>query len=211
MYETVDLERIFLQKKLWLVYCLIPIFSFLRNSNEPFGIAIGCFFTCSMILFISLYFEDKSKVEKVLASLPVTRKDIVIAKYISSVLFIILGMIITYVVAILVNSLLNQPVNIPEYAIFSAGVAAFIYSLVALPIKYMGGYEAVSLLNVILIFPLVGILDFVCNVLGNKAIMLKVFHSEDLIVVMGTIGIGVLVVYIMSVFFSIKVFQEKEL
>ncbi|MBY0597302.1 ABC-2 transporter permease [Bacillus bingmayongensis] len=204
-------KEFFLQRKIWPLYSLIPIYSLLRNPSEPLGIAIGCFFTCGMIIFISVYFEDKSKVEKVLASLPVTRRDIVIAKYISSILFIILGLAITYVVAILVNSFLNQTVNIPVYAIISAGLTAIIYSSVALPIKYMGGYTAVSFLNVILIFPLVGILGFACNVFGNEAIMLKVFRSENFMFVMGVFGIGVLMVYFVSVFFSIQVFQEKEL
>ncbi|WP_459499481.1 ABC-2 transporter permease [Bacillus sp. C1] len=204
-------KEFFLQRKIWPFYSLIPIFSLLRNSAEPLGIAIGCFFTCGIIIFTSLYFEDKSKVEKMLASLPVTRKDIVIAKYISSVFFIILGLSITYMVAILVNSLLNENVNIPGYVMFSAGIAAIIYSLVALPITYMGGYSAVSILNIVIIFPLVGMIGFMCNVLGDKAIMLKVFHSENCIVVMGTIGIGVLVIYMVSIVFSIQMFREKEL
>ncbi|PDY49079.1 ABC-2 transporter permease [Bacillus pseudomycoides] len=204
-------KEFFLQRKIWPLYSLIPIYSLLRNPTEPLGIAVGCFFTCGMILFISLYFEDKSKVEKVLASLPVTRRDIVIAKYISNVFFIILGLALTYMIAILVNRLLNQNVHIPGYVIFSAGITAIIYSLVALPIKYMGGYSAVSILNIIIIFPLVGIIGFMCNVLGDKAIMLKVFHSENLIVVMGTIGVGVLVIYMVSVVFSIQMFREKEL
>ena len=87
--QQLILKEFFLQKKMFPFYFLIPILSVFRNSVEPMGIAIGLFITCSTIIYISFYYDEKSKVEKVLVSLPIMRKEIVIAKYISSTLFII--------------------------------------------------------------------------------------------------------------------------
>ncbi|EJV81144.1 ABC-2 transporter permease [Bacillus cereus] len=209
--QQLILKEFFLQKKMFPFYFLIPILSVFRNSVEPMGIAIGLFITCSTIIYISFYYEEKSKTEKVLVSLPIMRKEIVIAKYISSTLFIIVGLSITSIVVILGNILLNRDIVIPGYAIFSAIVATLIYCVVKIPTNYIGGYKAITVLNVIMIFPLMGMIGLMCNIFGDEIIMLKVLHSEDAILSMSVLGIGLLVSIVISMLLSMKMFQETEL
>ncbi|QWI18526.1 ABC-2 transporter permease [Bacillus wiedmannii] len=209
--QQLILKEFFLQKKMFPLYFLIPILSVFRNSVEPMGIAIGLFITCSTIIYISFYYEEKSKTEKVLVSLPIMRKEIVIAKYISSTLFIIVGLSITSIVVILGNILLNRDIVIPGYAIFSAIVATLIYCVVTIPANYIGGYKAITVLNVIMLFPLMGMIGLMCNIFGDKTIMLKVLHSQEATQAMGFLGIGVLVSIFISMFLSMKMFQEAEL
>ncbi|EEL69024.1 MULTISPECIES: ABC-2 transporter permease [Bacillus] len=209
--QQLILKEFFLQKKMFPFYFLIPILSVFRNSVEPMGIAIGLFITCSTIIYISFYYEEKSKTEKVLVSLPIMRKEIVIAKYISSTLFIIVGLSITSIVVILGNILLNRDIVIPGYAIFSAIVATLIYCVVTIPTNYIGGYKATTVLNVIMIFPLMGMIGLMCNIFGDKTIMLKVLHSEGAILSMSVLGIGLLVSIVISMLLSMKMFQETEL
>ncbi|MBJ7928168.1 MULTISPECIES: ABC-2 transporter permease [Bacillus cereus group] len=201
--QQLILKEFFLQKKMIPFYFLIPVLLIFRNSVEPMGIAIGLFMTCSMIIYISFYYEEKSKTEKVLVSLPITRKEIVIAKYISTTLFII--------VVILGNILLDRDIVIPGYAMFSAIVATLIYCVIMIPTNYIGGNKATTVLYVIMIFPLMGMIGLMCNVFGDKTIMLKVLHSEDATVAMSVLGIGVLVSIVISMLLSMKMFQEAEL
>ncbi|MCH4567594.1 ABC-2 transporter permease [Bacillus sp. ES1-5] len=209
--QQLILKEFFLQKKMFPFYFLIPILSVFRNSVEPMGIAIGLFITCSTIIYISFYYDEKSKIEKVLVSLPIMRKEIVIAKYISSTLFIIVGLSITSIVVILGNILLNRDIVIPGYAIFSAIVATLIYCVVTIPTNYIGGYKAITVLNVIMIFPLMGMIGLMCNIFGDEIIMLKVLHSQEATLAMSFLGIGVLVSIVISMFLSMKMFQEAEL
>ncbi|MBX0355936.1 ABC-2 transporter permease [Bacillus toyonensis] len=209
--QQLILKEFFLQKKMIPFYFLIPVLSIFRNSVEPMGIAIGLFMTCSMIIYISFYYEEKSKTEKVLVSLPITRKEIVIAKYISTTLFIIVGLSTTFIVVILGNVLLDRDIVIPGYAMFSAIVATLIYCVIMIPINYIGGNKATTVLYVIMIFPLIGMIGLMCNVFGDKTIMLKVLHSEDATVAMSVLGIGVLVSIVISMLLSMKMFQEAEL
>ncbi|MED2183059.1 ABC-2 transporter permease [Bacillus wiedmannii] len=209
--QQLILKEFFLQKKMFPFYFLIPMLSIFRDSVQPMGIAIGLFITCSTIIYISFYHEEKSKTEKVLVSLPITRKEIVIAKYISSSLFIIAGLSITFIVIILGNVLLDRDIVIPGYAIFSAIVATLIYCVVTIPTNYIGGYKAITVLNVIMIFPLMGMIGFMCNIFGDEIIMLKVLHSEDATLSMSVLGIGVLVSIVISLLLSMKMFQEAEL
>ncbi|PEK87420.1 ABC transporter substrate-binding protein [Bacillus toyonensis] len=209
--QQLILKEFFLQKKMIPFYFLIPVLSIFRNSVEPMGIAIGLFMTCSMIIYISFYYEEKSKTEKVLVSLPITRKEIVIAKYISTTLFIIVGLSTTFIVVILGNILLDRDIVIPGYAMFSAIVATLIYCVIMIPTNYIGGNKATTALYVIMIFPLMGMIGLMCNVFGDKTIMLKVLHSEDATVAMSVLGIGVLVSIVISMLLSMKMFQEAEL
>lgn len=209
--QQLILKEFFLQKKMIPFYFLIPVLSIFRNSVEPMGIAIGLFMTCSMIIYISFYYEEKSKTEKVLVSLPITRKEIVIAKYISTTLFIIVGLSTTFIVVILGNILLDRDIVIPGYAMFSAIVATLIYCVIMIPTNYIGGNKATTVLYVIMIFPLIGMIGLMCNVFGDKTIMLKVLHSEDATVAMSVLGIGVLVSIVISMLLSMEMFQEAEL
>lgn len=209
--QQLILKEFFLQKKMIPFYFLIPVLSIFRNSVEPMGIAIGLFITCSTIIYISFYYEEKSKTEKVLVSLPITRKEIVIAKYISTTLFIIVGLSTTFIVVILGNILLDRDIVIPGYAMFSAIVATLIYCVIMIPTNYIGGNKATTVLYVIMIFPLIGMIGLMCNVFGDKTIMLKVLHSEDATVAMSVLGIGVLVSIVISMLLSMKMFQEAEL
>jgi ABC-2 type transport system permease protein len=209
--QQLILKEFFLQKKMFPFYFFIPILSVFKDSVEPMGIAIGLFITCSTIIYISFYYDEKSKIEKVLVSLPIMRKEIVIAKYISSTLFIIVGLSITSIVVILGNILLNRDIVIPGYAIFSAIVATLIYCVVTIPTNYIGGYKAITVLNVIMIFPLMGMIGLMCNIFGDEIIMLKVLHSQEATLAMSVLGIGVLVSIVISMFLSMKMFQEAEL
>lgn len=192
-------------------YFFIPILSVFKNSVEPMGIAIGLFITCSTIIYISFYYDEKSKAEKVLVSLPITRQEIVIAKYISSTVFIMGGLSVTIIVIILKNILLDGDIVMPGYAVFSAIVATLIYCVVTIPANYIGGYKAITVLNLIMLFPLMGMIGLMCNVFGDKIIMLKVLQSEDATLAMGVLGIGVLVSIFISMILSMKMFQEVEL
>lgn len=209
--QQLILKEFFLQKKIFPFYFLIPMLSIFRDSVQPMGIAIGLFMTCSTIIYISFYHEEKSKTEKVLVSLPITRQEIVIAKYISTTLFIIVGLSITSIVVILGNILLDRDIVMPGYAIFSAIVATLIYCVVTIPTNYIGGYKAITVLNVIMIFPLMGMIGLMCNIFGDEIIMLKVLYSQEATLAMGVLGIGVLVGIVISMFLSMKMFQEAEL
>ena len=144
-------------------------------------------------------------------SLPITRQEIVIAKYISSTVFIMGGLSVTIIVIILKNILLDGDIVMPGYAVFSAIVATLIYCVVTIPANYIGGYKAITVLNLIMLFPLMGMIGLMCNVFGDKIIMLKVLQSEDATLAMGVLGIGVLVSIFISMILSMKMFQEVEL
>ncbi len=57
--------------------------------------------------------------------LPITRQEIVIAKYISSTVFIMGGLSVTIIVIILKNILLDGDIVMPGYAVFFSNSSNF--------------------------------------------------------------------------------------
>lgn len=204
-------KEFFLQRKVFILYLILPIYCAVKPFIEPFHIAILCFMTCFLMIGNSVSFEDKNKTEKILVSLPVIRKDIVIAKYISTILFIGCGLTITFAFVILPKLLLHENINIPWYAVFIAVFLSIIYVIMVLPVKYSGNKQTVTIFSILVLFPLMGLLGFMCNVLAEKRLMIMFFHSSNLTFIISILSIGACVAYLISLLFSIRIFENREL
>ena len=204
-------KEFFLQRKVFIFYLILPIYCAIKQFIEPFQIAILCIITCLLMIGNSLSVEDKNKTEKILVSLPVVRKDIVIAKYISTILFIGCGLTITFVFVILPKLLLHENVNIPWYGVFIAAFLSSIYAIMVLPIKYGGNKQTVTIFSILVLFPLIGLLGFMCNIFAEKGLMIMFFHSSNLAFIISILSIGACVGYLISMLFSIRIFENREL
>ncbi|MEH7462495.1 ABC-2 transporter permease [Bacillus thuringiensis] len=200
----------FLQRKVFLLYLILPIYFALRQFVEPYQVAIVCFSTCSLWIVMSLQMEEKTETDKLLISFPFVRKDIVIAKYISTILFIGCGLIATLIIGILPKILLGKAINIPWYAIFIGVFLSALYAMLLLPLKYGGSKQVVTIFSLVFMFPLIGLAGLMCNVLGEERLMLMFFHSSNLVFIISMLSIGVCIAYFVSMFFSISVFKDRE-
>lgn len=170
--QQLILKEFFLQRKMFLIYLILPIYGVLQQSIEPFQLAFVCFVICLLMISISLSNEEKNSTEKVLVSLPFTRKDIVIAKYISTVFFIGVSLIITFVFFIIPVSVLRENTNIPWYALFIAIFFFVLYAGMILPMKYSVDKQTVTILGAVMLFPIIGLLGFMCNIFAEERLML---------------------------------------
>ncbi|MGE7881107.1 ABC-2 transporter permease [Bacillus sp. NPDC094077] len=209
--QQLILKEFFLQRKMFLIYLILPIYGAFQNSIEPFQLAYICFALCLLMISISLSVEEKNRTEKILVSLPFTRNDIVIAKYITTVFFITFSLIVTFVFFILPVFVLRDNINIPWYALFIGIFFSAIYAVMVLPIKYSGDKQTVIILGVIIFFPLIGLLGFMCNIFADKRLMLMFFRSSDVLLVISVLSIVACLSYFISMLFSIAIFKEKEL
>ncbi|ENQ3081023.1 TPA: ABC-2 transporter permease [Bacillus pseudomycoides] len=200
----------FLQRKVFFLYLIFPIYCALKRSTEPFQIAFVCFVTCGLMIATSLQMEEKTETDKLLISFPFVRKDIVIAKYISSILFIGCGVIATLIIVILPKILLGKAIYISWYAIFIGVFLSALYAIMILPLKYGSSKQIVTIFGFIIMFPLISLLGLMCNVLGEERLMLMFFHSSNLVFIISMLSIGVCIAYFVSMLFSISVFQDRE-
>lgn len=101
MYNLV-IKDILIQKKtlvISILFALIYMVAFQHSSDFPaLSILIPLMITY-MLMMNACAYDDKNKSDILLNSLPINRDDIIIAKYLSAFLFLLIGIVVTIAVA----------------------------------------------------------------------------------------------------------------
>ncbi|WP_242143759.1 MULTISPECIES: ABC-2 transporter permease [unclassified Bacillus cereus group] len=209
--QQLILKDIFLQRTIFLICFIFPFYGMLKQSIEPHQLASICFATCLFMISFSIVTEEKNSTEKILVSLPCTRKEIVIAKYISTAFFIVATLIVTFVLLIVPVLLFRDHINIPWYALFVAGFFSILYAAMILPMKYSGNKQMVTILGIMVLFPILGLQGFMCNVFAEERLMVMFFQSSNVMLVISILSIVAWMSYFISMFVSIIIFKQREL
>ncbi|PGT73358.1 ABC transporter permease [Bacillus cereus] len=139
-------KDLFFFRVTWLVYLIILLmFSFI----EPID---GTVFSTSCLLItistsmILIGMDEKNKSDVIMSSLPLSRKDIVIARYISCAIFIVASMLVTMFIIFLLRSVVvigdirsyhpNLYIEIPWYAVIRGAITSLVYIAVLFPSYY---------------------------------------------------------------------------
>lgn len=204
-------KEFFLQRKLLLLYMILPIYGALKNPEESFTIAIIYFFTCSLMIFVSLYQEDKNKTDRVLASLPLKRRQIVIGKYMAYILFVLYGFIVSSILLVCIQMLFYNEIYMPLYAVFLGVSLAVLYVSFILPVTVDGNQQFVMIVNAFMVIPMISLLAFMSNILSDPRLTLMIFKTENVTFIITVLFLVALVVYMLSMIISIVAFEHKEL
>lgn len=147
------LKDVLIQKKSILFafgYCFFLVFAF----QDLEGTAPVAATTAVVYLLIQYSFahEDKNKSEIMLNSLPISRKDIVLAKYLS--IFIYMGIaMLAYMLATLIVMAMKIPVKVQFISLEGITTSLFLVSLmtsVYLPIIFKFGYLKAKMFNMMM-------------------------------------------------------------
>jgi len=169
-------------------------------------------FLCAMIIMISTMlilntfaYDELSKWDYYALSLPVTKKQIVLGKYLLTVLFDFIGILIT-----LLLYLIKRQLNLEAaLSICALAATALIMAAVLLPLLYkLGTQKARIWMIMIFLLPTAAII-----VLGNLGFHLTAgMPSESTIGLLVWISLPVaLLFYAGSYFLSYKIFVNKEI
>lgn len=150
---TLILKDILIQKKtviLVLFYSILAIFAFQNLTGGPFvitGVA------ANYILFLTAAaYEDKNKSELMLNSLPVPRKNIVLAKYLSVFVYTAIS-IVAYFIVSNIFRIFNLPLNIQPIT-FPGIITIFLLAgcmiSIYLPLFFKFGYIQARILNILI-------------------------------------------------------------
>lgn len=167
-------------------------------------------------------FDDKSKSDIILNSLPVQRKYIVLAKYLSVCVFVAVGLSITGLTGAIIKAVINSGgwhfsvrfINGADFLIAFAGIG-LMFSIYY-PIYFRFGANYARVLNLVLFMTiffgpasLIGIIkgkekpDLIQNLIAP-------FHSMSGWAIGGSVAIVVLAIMAASLAVSVKVYNNKE-
>lgn len=111
-----------------------------------------------MIALSSFSFDEVSKSEKYILSLPITKKDVVLSKYILVNLLTTVALLFAIMLAIFINSIIKG--NIQTIEIIVSGLSGYIalmaFACIQIPSIYKFGYEK-GRINGVIITSIIGI------------------------------------------------------
>lgn len=211
------LKKSFLTAVLYAAIMVIAFQSVQGNSAYIIG-ALGVVF----ILITGIFaYEEKSKGDILINSLPVSRIEIVIARYLSLLVFSIFAIIAMAVVGLAINST-GLPIKISPLGILDIAsiyiVLTLMYSIY-MPIYYKFGYiksRFVSIILYIALFAVSGLVSGIMQIVSEnrneqpvKNILLMLNNIPDWAI--GPIFIiTIILILLLSLAVSIKFYRKRE-
>lgn len=198
-----------------LVYAIVFIFMFQSTGNPAMIFVAIPSVVAYMLLMYACGYDDKNKSEMVFNSLPIKRKDIVIAKYLSTVVFVLIGLAIaigfTTILKFSGYAKFNRFMGIEDIIGVIASVT--ILSSIYFPIYFKLGYlksryiNTAFLLAAFFIPSMLG--DFIAEKQTSKFV---VYLNSQPDWVLGSLILFIAIIAVaVSIYVSIKIYMNKDL
>ncbi|MDP7990151.1 ABC-2 transporter permease [Bacillus sp. MHSD_36] len=216
-------KDLFFFRVMWLVNFVMPLLFFMLEPSGEFLFPMSCLFITLSSVKTLTFMDERNKSEIIINSLPLSRKDIIIARYITCAVFIISAMVSTIIIVFLLRGIAvigdigvyhpNFYIEIPWYVV----VSGVIYSLVFVATFFPSYYGTKSKV----------VRSIVSAVAMGIGVLLWMFISDDLNKatppfinwIMNPLHLSIFIVgfitlvsiYIASMFLTIKIYEARDL
>ncbi|MEI3890507.1 MULTISPECIES: ABC-2 transporter permease [Bacillus] len=216
-------KDLFFFRVMWLVNFVMPLLFFMLEPSGEFLFPMSCLFITLSSVMTLTFMDERNKSDIIINSLPVSRKDIIIARYISCAIFIVGAMVSTMIIVFLLRGIAviddigvyhpNFYIEIPWYVV----VSGVIYSLVFVATFFPSYYGTKSK----------GMRSIVSAAAMGIGVLLWMFISDDLNQatppfinwIMNPLHFGIFIVglitlasvYIVSMLLTIKIYETRDL
>ncbi|EEK43159.1 ABC transporter permease protein [Bacillus cereus m1293] len=208
---------------MWLVNFVMPLLFFMLEPSGEFLFPMSCLFITLSSVMTLTFMDERNKSDIIINSLPVSRKDIIIARYISCAIFIVGAILSTMLVVFLIRGIVvigdigtyhpNLYIEIPWYEVINGAVYALLFVAMFFP-SYYGTKSKV-------------VRSIVSAASMGVGVILWLFISDGLDEttppfmewIMNPVHIGVFIiggiilasVYIVSMLLTIKIYETRDL
>ena len=210
------LKDLLLSKKTILFASLYAFFIMIGFRQTPIsGFSAGLMTVSYLLVSSNLAWDEKNKSEILLNSLPIKRTTIVLAKYLSSALFILLSFTV-FLIVLLFFKLSDQPIPPLNPSLFLGILAAqiLIFS-VYLPVYFKLGYIRSKMVNMLIIIAMFAVSALFAEFIRLEyppALKAVVTFSQTLsqIGIMTFLALTLFLVTMLSIRLSIVFYRKKE-
>ena len=216
-------KDLFFFRVMWLVNFVMPLLFFMLEPSGEFLFPMSCLFITLSSVMTLTFMDERNKSDIIINSLPVSRKDIIIARYISCAIFIVGAILSTMLVVFLIRGIVvigdigtyhpNLYIEIPWYEVINGAVYALLFVAMFFP-SYYGTKSKV-------------VRSIVSAASMGVGVILWLFISDGLDETtppfmewtMNPVHIGVFIiggiilasVYIVSMLLTIKIYETRDL
>lgn len=205
----------FLVQKKTLAIAILYIISmliFLQGFNNNGAVFLAGIPTVAYLFWVTAFQSDeKNKSEQIISSLPVTRREIVIAKYLSTIFYLVIGIIILLLVVVVVKTLGIQA-SIPLISIeniYKSVLSMLILASVNFPPIFKYGLKRGKIYNVITYMAFFFMMINLKNILLKSQNLQQYIQNRQMLVTYVVTLVTVLIL-IISVTLSIKIYENKD-
>ncbi|MCY6960358.1 ABC-2 transporter permease [Clostridium brassicae] len=204
------------KRTLWvfIVYFFIIVItseSYLPSNNKYIIIV------STMAYFIaaaSFSFDDRLKGDYIINSLPIKRKDIVLAKYVSIILYTIVALVFTGVLGGLISyiGIFENLDYINLNVISKSMIAVFLMCSLNFPLYFTKGYRVGKIISFAIYFGFFAIANSLYGEVSTGLILkIKSIFNSSSTFLNGIVLVIMVCVFILSIFISIGIYEKKEL
>ncbi|MFS0869190.1 ABC-2 transporter permease [Paenibacillus xylanilyticus] len=208
MLNLLRKDFIAIRSSLWTILLYLVVFSFAFIPKSEMSMYFVGIYTAFGSIILATMIDIKNHNHNFLVTLPVSRKNIVQAKYLSSILFTLFGVFASFGIHWLVD--LNFPeLNKPNYSVLdimvSVGMVLVLVSIY-MPLFYALSKKGAGIINGVFMVSLI--------VLAQPfALFMSMVNKEGMIngQVITAISIGVILMFCASYLLTIRLFSRKDL
>ena len=175
-------------------------------SNNPSYMISMATLILAMMPITSMAYDDMSKWDRYALAMPISRKDIVGSKYILSILFSILSIIISFAITyILILPRSDMDINellLVAYIIFSASL---VFISIILPLIYKYGVERTRIIS-LAVFAFPAMIAFAFYKMG-----LQPPSKNQLLLLLKLSPIILILILLISGLFSYRIYKNKDI
>lgn len=216
-------KDLFFFRVTWLVNLIMPLMFFLLEPGSELLFPMSCLFITLSSVMTLIYMDERNKSDIVINSLPLSRKDIIIARYISCAIFIVGGMLSTMLVVFLIRGIVvigdigayhpNLYIEIPWYEIINGAVYAVFLVVTFFPSYYGTKSKVVRSIVSAASIGVGGILwIFISDEINGIAPSFIEWIMNPMHIGVFIVGFITLVsIYIASMFLTIKIYGARDL
>ncbi|WHY28082.1 ABC-2 transporter permease [Bacillus wiedmannii] len=216
-------KDLFFFRVIWLGNLVMPLLFFMLEPSGELLFPMSCLFITLSSVMTLIFMDERNKSDIIINSLPVSRKDIIIARYISCAIFIVGSMLSTMLVVFLIRGIVvigdigayhsNLYIEIPWYEVINGAVYAVFFVVILFP-SYYGTKSKVVRSIVSAASMGVGVIlwMFISDGLNETAPSFIEWIMNPMHIGVFIVGFITLVsIYIASMLLTIKIYETRDL
>ncbi|WP_300256881.1 ABC-2 transporter permease [Clostridium sp.] len=204
MKELLKLD-FFIQKKyiknlLIMFIFLLFIFSINgRVENSLYGLGMFILF---YLVIVPIELEKRNKFNLSLNSIPIRKKDYIMSKYISSILYLVIVNVLITLLCLIISLILKNTNEIKLSMILIFVAFELVYISIIQPIYIFMNYKYYTIINVITVIIAINLGEFLFNILKNTSELTN--NISIILLILGIISI------IISFFITLFFYKRSE-
>ncbi|MFB6367699.1 ABC-2 transporter permease [Paenibacillus elgii] len=208
MLSLLRKDFIALKSSLWMGILYLAVFSAAFIPKLSSSIHLVGIYTAFILLNYGTMIDIKNNNHNFLVTLPVKRKHIVQAKYITAIIYTLFGVLASYGIHWLVKQAIVD-LNKPDYSVMDilvpAGIVLFLASIY-LPLFYTLSKKGTSIITAVFVIIMVALaqpIAMLMNMVNENG-----FNSDKVLFLILT---GIILLFIASYYLTINLFTKKDL